>query len=93
MKTRKVKIVCALAVALLSTGPVYASSDSGIAVVADVVLVRPVCLVATILGCAFFVISLPFAAPSHSIDQTADALIYEPYNATFKRPMGDFADL
>lgn len=93
MKTTKLRLVCALAVALLSTSPVYASTDNAIAVAADAVIVRPMCLVATILGCAVFVISLPFSAPSHSIDQTADALVFEPYEATFKRPMGDFDSL
>ena len=93
MKMRKLKMMCALALVLVSTGPVYASTDAGISVAVDAVVIRPVCLVATVLGCAFFVIALPFSASSHSIKQSADALIGEPFDATFTRPMGDFDTL
>ena len=91
MRTKRLRVACALALALAVTSPAYA--DEGMAVAVDAVIVRPVCLVATVLGCAFFVISLPFAATSHSIDHTADVLIYEPAKATFKRPMGNFDSL
>jgi len=58
-------------------------------VVADVVIVRPVCLVATIIGSVFFVVSLPIAAISKSVKTTADVLVVNPAKATFTRQMGD----
>ena len=63
------------------------------AVAADVVVVRPVCFVATILGSVLFVISAPIAAISGSASQTADALVGRPGRATFTRPIGDMTSL
>jgi hypothetical protein len=66
-----------------------ATQDEPVAVVADAVLVRPACLAATVIGSAFFVVSLPFAALSKSTRSTARALVVKPFNATFTRPLGD----
>ena len=62
-------------------------------VVVDAVVVRPLCFVATIVGSAFFVVSLPVAATSKSIKRTAHVLVVSPARATFTRPMGDLEDL
>ena len=58
-------------------------------VAADALVVRPTCLVATIVGSVVFVVALPWAAASKSIKKTANALVVAPANATFSRPMGD----
>jgi len=62
-------------------------------VVADTLIVRPACFVATIIGSAVWVIGLPFSAASRSIKQTAYTLIVRPARATFTRPMGDMDSL
>ena len=62
-------------------------------VAADALLVRPACLVATVVGSAVFVLALPWAAASKTIKQTADTLVVKPANATFTRPMGDMEAL
>ena len=62
-------------------------------VVADAIVVRPACFVATIVGSAFFVVSLPIAVASKSVHQTADALVVGPAKATFTRPLGDLEAL
>jgi len=62
-------------------------------VVADAIVVRPLCFVATIVGSVFFVVSLPIAATSRSVKPTADALVVTPARATFTRPLGDIEAL
>ena len=56
---------------------------------ADALVVRPVCLVATVIGSAVFVVALPWAAASGSIKKAAHALVVRPAAATFTRPLGD----
>jgi hypothetical protein len=58
-------------------------------VAADALVVRPACLVATVVGSVVFVVALPWAAASGSIKRTANTLVVAPANATFSRPMGD----
>ena len=91
MKTKLIAIVCAAAVASIGQTAAYAKTESDpAAVAADALVARPLCLVATIVGSAIFVVSLPVAATSKSIDSTAEALVLKPYRATFARPLGDF---
>lgn len=66
--------------------------DSG-AMVLDVFLVRPFCLVSTVVGSAVFVIALPVAAISGSVKSAGDALVVAPARATFTRPLGEFDEL
>ena len=74
--------------------PAWALDDgSPEAIVIDTVVARPACFVATVLGSAFFVISLPFAALSGSVDKTSEALVVKPAKATFTRPLGDYSTL
>jgi hypothetical protein len=94
MKTKLLTLVCVLAVSLGSVTPCMASSDSGpLEVIADVLIVRPGCLVATVLGSALFVVALPVAAISRSVPKTADTLVVQPAKATFSRPVGDMGAL
>jgi hypothetical protein len=94
MRAKFVTCICVLAVGI---GSAMASSTSDSAdpldVAADAVVVRPACLVATVVGSALFVVALPWAAASKSIKKTADALVLKPANATFTRPMGDMQAL
>ena len=59
-------------------------------IVADIVVVRPLSLAATILGTAGLIISLPFTIPSGSVGETAKLLVAEPFLYTFTRPVGNF---
>lgn len=97
MKNRAIAIMCALALGWVGTPAAFANENSSsadpAAIVVDFVLVRPVCLVATALGSAFFVLSLPIASISKSVPQTADALVVRPAQATFTRPLGDMDSL
>jgi hypothetical protein len=66
--------------------------DQEAEITADVLLVRPVSLVATVLGTALFMVALPFSIPSGSVGSTAQALIAEPFKYTFMRPVGDTSE-
>lgn len=92
-QTNRVLIFICLLALLTSGAPGCFASDNPAAIVVDTVLVRPVCLVSTIIGGAFFVISLPVAATSKSVHNAAKALVMKPAAATFTRPLGDFEDM
>jgi hypothetical protein len=78
----------------VSTTSVRAFDDNTFeATAADLIVVRPVSFVATVLGTALFVVSLPVAAISHSIPDTAEALVLTPGRATFTRPLGELSTL
>lgn len=57
---------------------------------ADIFAARPVGLASTILGTATFIIASPFAALGGNLEQSCTKLIIEPFNYTFKRPLGIF---
>jgi len=64
------------------------SNENGM--LADLVFVRPVALVATVLGTAIFVVSLPFTVPTRSTGEAAKTFVASPFEYTFNRPLGDF---
>lgn len=79
-----------LSVAAIPAGaaPIRQESSST-AVVYDVLLLRPLGLVATTVGTAVFIVGLPFTIPSRSVKVAADKLVVAPFNFTFRRPVGD----
>jgi hypothetical protein len=90
MKAKLVTAICVLVIGLGSVAPSYASEDSGpLTVATDAVVIRPACLVATVIGSAVFVLALPAAAMSKSVTKAANTLVVKPANATFTRPLGD----
>jgi hypothetical protein len=89
MKTKLITGLCVALVLGMAT-PCLASNDEGsLNAIADVTVVRPGCFVATVIGSAFFVVALPFAAISKSVKKTANTLVVKPAKATFTRPVGD----
>ncbi len=54
----------------------------------DLVLLRPLGLVATVVGTAFFVVSLPFSILGGNTGEAANKLVVEPAKYTFSRPLG-----
>jgi hypothetical protein len=68
------------------------SGDPASDMVIDVLLVRPLGVVGTVLGVALTVVALPFTLPSGSVESSARTLILAPADYTFKRPLGEFGD-
>jgi hypothetical protein len=93
MKTKLITAVCALAILSMGANTASAASDDDLKVAADTLVVRPVCLAATVVGSALFVVSLPIAAISRSIKKTAHVLVVVPAKATFTRRLGDMEAL
>ncbi len=75
-------------------GLLFAKDDSSgdlstAEVVGDVLWVRPLGIMGTILGAAAFVISLPVTIPLKKTEEAKEFLITYPYNYYFKRPIGE----
>ena len=88
-----VTIMCVLALLLSTSTPVFASGDSdATSLVVDAAVARPFTFALTIVGSALFVVSLPVAIPSGSVNKAAKTLVAAPAKDTFKRPLGGFQD-
>jgi hypothetical protein len=93
MKTKLLTTaVCVLALTLSGVRPASASGSSTVDMVVDVACARPISFAATIGGSILFIVSLPIAATSRSIDKTVHTLVVAPAKDTFTRPLGDFDD-
>jgi hypothetical protein len=91
---KKMVMAALIVVTLITTsGPALADSgaSTAAAMVVDVFIARPGGFVGTILGTAVFILALPFAALSGSIEPVARTLVTEPFKFTFTRPVGDFS--
>jgi len=62
------------------------------AIVADVVVCRPLGLVAILGGSMFYVVSLPFTVPAGGTEEAKRVLVDYPYHYTFTRRLGEFYD-
>ena len=73
---------------------VWAQDDvdepTGTEVAFDLMIGRPVGFVSVALGASLFVVTLPFAVATGSADNTAKALVAEPYKFTFVRDLGEY---
>jgi hypothetical protein len=56
----------------------------------DTVFARPLGLVATVVGTAFFIVSLPFSALGGNTQTAYEKMVKDPARFTFKRPLGQF---
>lgn len=91
-------LTAAAAIALILT-PLAAAADGGKTdrepaaehMIADMILLRPLGLAATVIGLGVFLVSLPFTAPAGNHKEAARKLIAEPASYTFNRPLG-YAD-
>ena len=84
-------IVLGVALAAFVTVPAHANREeepTAGAMVADALIARPLGLVATVLGGAAFIVSLPFSAAGGNVDQAADKLVMGPVRETFVRCLG-----
>ncbi len=61
---------------------------NAVSMIFDLVLLRPLGLVATVVGTAFFVVSLPFSILGGNTGEAAKKLMVEPAKYTFTRPLG-----
>ena len=69
------------------TDPSEISADM---MAADLVLIRPLGIAATIVGTVFYVVAYPFSAMGGNTEESYQKLVVEPAKHTFKRPLGEF---
>jgi hypothetical protein len=67
-----------------------ASEPGGGAMMFDFLVIRPIGLAATVIGSAFWLVSLPFSASGDNVGTATEKLVKEPAAYTFKRPLGEF---
>ncbi len=95
-RNRAIPAAALASLALISCATTYGpergtvTGDRGSDMAVDLVVARPLGLVATAIGAAGFVIALPFTLPSGSAGGTACEWIAAPFDYTFRRPLGDF---
>ena len=98
-KIRKQSMVLLLIITLVfipfgtsafAAGTTVEKENSGAYMAADLILARPLGIVATVFGCAVFVVSLPFSLLGGNTKQAGQKLVKEPASFTFVRPLGDF---
>ena len=73
--------LCATSLVHAAEDPSYTARTEAVsaeAIIADGLLLRPGGLVATVVGTAVFVVTLPFSIPTKSVDKAAQKLIVDP---------------
>ena len=61
-------------------------------VIADLLLVRPLGVVGSVVGLAVQGVGLIFSVPGENYGETGELLVEAPLNYTFNRPLGRFED-
>ena len=94
--TKKALVMITVAAMLCTTGGFSAfaveeqlEESTGEQMVADLFLVRPVSIVATVVGTACFLVGLPFSATGGNVKDSYDKLVVKPAKFTFDRPLGE----
>lgn len=84
--------VISLAVVLVLPQVAYSETieekPTALAMTGDLIVARPFLLVATVIGTALFVVSLPFSLAGGNAGEAADTLVLGPAQATFVRCLG-----
>ena len=88
-------MVMALGVFSSSAGvarDLYSDEPTTGEMLADAVVARPLTLLASVVGAAAWVVTLPFTLPSGSAGDAGKAWVVDPLGYTFVRPLGEMAD-
>ncbi|MGV8842970.1 MAG: multidrug transporter [Pseudomonas sp.] len=103
-RTRSTAVALALTVGLLtlpaqaqqqntSGDPIYTvDAPPAFAIVADLLIARPLLIAATAIGAVVFVVALPFTAMGGGIGDAGKALVVDPGKAAFVRCLGCTGD-
>lgn len=67
------------------------TAEKGFLATADLLVVRPLGVAATVGGFGIFAVASPFAAMADAIDPVYDTLVAKPGEYTFHRDLGDFS--
>jgi hypothetical protein len=87
---KKVFIILMTVVFMFTSTAVFAKEKpEAEEIIGDVVFLRPLGFCSLIFGTVVFIVSLPGAMITKSTKQTAEVLVKEPFDYTFKRPLGE----
>jgi hypothetical protein len=64
--------------------------EKGIRMAADILVVRPLGIVATVGGTVLAIVALPFSLLGGNTQEVFQHLVVKPAKFTFVRPLGDF---
>ena len=64
--------------------------EKGIRMAADILVVRPLGIVATVGGTVLAIVALPFSLLGGNTEEVFQYLVVKPAKFTFARPLGDF---
>jgi hypothetical protein len=64
--------------------------EKDIKMAGDILVVRPLGIIATVGGSALFIVALPFSALGGNTQEVFQQLVAKPAKYTFTRPVGDF---
>ena len=56
----------------------------------DALVMRPIGMVGTVVGSVVWLVSYPFAYLGGNADESTEALVQQPFEWTFQRPLGEF---
>lgn len=73
---------------VMAQAEVEESNPSAGSMTYDLLVMRPLGAVATVLGSAVFVLAIPFTAISDTIPTATEKLVTDPYHFTVTRPLG-----
>ena len=71
---------------------IYNEEPTAGEMLADATVVRPLTLIASAVGAVAWVVTLPFTLPSGNADEFGKAIVVDPLEYTFLRPVGDMSD-
>ena len=91
-KLSKLMMVFSLALVLMAPQIGYSQAvdedPSAVAMAGDLIIARPLLLVATVLGTGLYVVSLPFSLAGGNAAEAGETLVVGPAKATFVRCLG-----
>jgi hypothetical protein len=66
------------------------SNASAERMTADLFILRPIAIVGSVIGCAVYVVSLPFSLPGGNSKEVFNSTVKAPAKFAFARPLGSF---
>jgi hypothetical protein len=72
----------------MASDAVVVEKPSALAMTGDVIIARPVLFVMTVVGTAFYAVSLPFSLAGGNAGEAGKVLVLKPAEATFVRCLG-----
>lgn len=69
---------------------VFKREPQGNTMAGDIVIIRPIAMGCLVLSTAAYVVALPFAALGGNTEAATQKMVKDPFNFTFRRPLGDF---